>query len=309
MIPTLDLSHFHSSQKNTFVEELGRAYEEIGFVAIIGHKFPVELSKNLYEEVQAFFNLDESTKLKYRIDGLAGQRGYTPFGMEHAKDRKEGDLKEFWQFGLNLPQSELDALSYPSNPDVTELPHFKTLGFETYMQLLDIGMDVLKAIALYLKLDEHYFDDFVRKGNSILRPIHYPPIKGEIGDAIRSAEHEDINLITLLMGASAAGLQVKDKQGNWINVETPPDALVVNVGDMLQRLTNKFLVSTTHRVINTKEGRDGKSRYSIPFFLHPTSKMPLNCLEECLSSENPAHYEPITAGEYLDQRLREIGLK
>jgi isopenicillin N synthase-like dioxygenase len=308
MIPILDLSHFHTEKKNNFVKELGKAYEEIGFVAITGHGFPTELSQKLYEQVQSFFRLDESTKLKYRIEGLAGQRGYTPFGMEHAKDKKEGDLKEFWQFGIELTEKELSALGYPSNPEVTELPHFKELGFQTYNQLLSIGMDVLRAIALHLQLDEFYFDDFVLKGNSILRPIHYPPIKGEIGEAIRSAEHEDINLITLLMGASAAGLQVKDKKGNWVDVSTPENALVVNVGDMLQRLTNKVLVSTTHRVINTPEARDGKSRYSIPFFLHPKSDMPLNCLKECTTSQ-PPQYENITAGEYLDERLREIGLK
>ena len=308
MIPILDLTHFHTEKKNQFVQELGKAYEEIGFVAIVGHGFPIELSQKLYEQVQAFFNLDEATKLKYRINGLAGQRGYTPFGMEHAKDRKEGDLKEFWQFGIELSEAELEALGYPANPDVIELPQFKELGYQTYNQLLSIGMDVLKAISLHLKLEENYFDDFVVKGNSILRPIHYPPIQGEIGDAIRSAEHEDINLITLLMGASAAGLQVKDRKGNWINVETPENALVVNVGDMLQRLTNKVLISTTHRVINTPEARDGKSRYSIPFFLHPKSDMPLNCLKECTLS-NPAQFEDISAGQYLDERLREIGLK
>lgn len=309
MIPVLHLEDFHSNKREQFVRDLGRTYEEIGFVSIRHHGFPVELSKELYSSVEQFFQLPSETKMKYRRESLYGQRGYTPFGTEHAKDRKEGDLKEFWQFGPELDVETLEERGYPANVQVQELPEFFDKGVRTYRELLRIGRDMLKAISLYLGLEENYFDQFVIGGNSILRPIHYPPIEGDVGGAVRSAEHEDINLITLLMGASAAGLQVKDRKGNWVDVVTQPDALVVNVGDMLQRLTNNVLRSTTHRVINTQEALQGTSRYSIPFFLHPISEMPLDCLSGCVSKGKPAEYAPITAGQYLDERLIEIGLK
>ena len=309
MIPVLSLRDFHSSRKNDFVQKLGKTYEEIGFVAIADHGFPFELSDALYQVVESFFALPLEVKKQYERKALFGQRGYTAFGMEHAKDKAEGDLKEFWQFGPELTPNELEELQYPANIFVHELPDFHGLGIKTYSELLRIGRDVLKAIALYLGLEEDYFEEFVLQGNSILRPIHYPPIHGDVGGAVRSAAHEDINLITLLMGASASGLQVKDRNDHWVDVATEKDQLVVNVGDMLQRLTNNKLRSTTHRVINTEEALSGASRFSIPFFLHPISSMPLNCLKECIApNENPA-YEPITAGQYLDERLIEIGLK
>lgn len=309
MIPVLSLSDFRTERKEEFVRKLGKTYEEIGFVSIVDHGFPKELSVKLYEAVEQFYNLPESVKQNYIRKDLYGQRGYTAFGKEHAKNKSEGDLKEFWQFGPDLSVEELEELGYPANVRVQEIPDFYDLGLRTYSELLRIGREMLRAISLYLGLDENYFERYVAQGNSILRPIHYPPIKGDVGGAVRSAEHEDINLITLLMGASAAGLQVKDRKGQWINVETVENALVVNVGDMLQRLTNNKLRSTTHRVINTQEAMDGKSRFSIPFFLHPISEMPLNCLSECIEQNETPAYDDITAGAYLDERLVEIGLK
>jgi isopenicillin N synthase-like dioxygenase len=311
-IPSVDLNDFLSSdpgRKQKFVNELGKAYEEIGFVALRGHFLNDSLTENLYSAVQTFFQLPSEVKEKYEIAGLAGQRGYTSFGKEHAKGRTTGDLKEFWQFGQYIDANDPLRDEYPDNVSVDEVKAFNTLGKEAYQTLEKTGTYMLRAIALYLGLDEFYFDNKVAKGNSILRAIHYGPINQDPKDAVRAAEHEDINLITLLMGASAEGLQVLNRQNQWVSITALPEQLVVNVGDMLQRLTNNKLKSTTHRVINPPREKWGTSRYSIPFFLHPVSNMPLDCLEGCITKDNPLQYQPITAGAYLDERLREIGLK
>ena len=311
-IPSVNLHDFLSDDENkkqAFVKALGSAYENIGFVAIKGHFLSDELSSNLYKQVQAFFNLNEETKLKYEIKGLAGQRGYTSFGKEHAKGSSAGDLKEFWHFGQYVEDDDPVKEEYPNNINVEELPAFTAVGKETYQTLEKTGRYMLRAIALHLGLEETYFDNKIHNGNSILRPIHYPPITSEPKNAVRAGQHEDINLITLLMGASADGLQVLNKQGEWISVTALPDQLVVNVGDMLQRLTNGKLKSTTHRVVNPPREKWGTSRFSIPFFLHPRSEMRLDCLESCIDENNPKQFENCSAGEYLDERLREIGLK
>jgi isopenicillin N synthase-like dioxygenase len=311
-IPSIDLADFLSgdeTRKAKFVQELGHAYEDVGFVAVKNHTLSDSLSNRLYKEVQAFFTLPEAVKNGYEVEGLAGQRGYTSFGKEHAKGRSEGDLKEFWHFGQYVEDGDAIKKEYPENVEVKELPDFNKAGKEAYQSLQETGKHMLRAIALYLGLDEYYFDAKIHNGNSILRPIHYPPITHEPKSAVRAAEHEDINLITLLMGASADGLQVLNKQGEWIAVTALPEQLVVNVGDMLQRLTNNKLKSTTHRVVNPSRDKWGTSRFSIPFFLHPRSEMKLDCLPSCVTSEHNLHYPPITAGEYLDERLREIGLK
>lgn len=311
-IPAVDLADFLSDnpqRKASFVQQLGNAYEEIGFVALKGHFLSDQLVDDLYSSVQAFFQLPHETKLKYEIAGLAGQRGYTSFGKEHAKGRSVGDLKEFWHFGQVVPEGNVNKAEYPDNVEVVEVPAFNEYGRTAFTLLEKTGTYVLRAIALYLGLDEFYFDNFVKHGNSILRPIHYGPITHEPkDDAVRAAEHEDINLITLLMGASADGLEILNKQNNWVAVTALPEQLVVNVGDMLQRLTNNKLKSTTHRVVNPPREMWGSSRYSIPFFLHPISEMPLDVLPECVNEENPPHYETITAGQFLNERLREIGL-
>lgn len=310
-IPTVDLAEFLSdspSSKASFVEMLGRAYEEIGFVAVKNHGLSDELRDALYDRVQKFFALPTEVKLKYEIPGLAGQRGYTSFGKEHAKGFNKGDLKEFWQFG-QWTTEPVDGEVYPPNVEVTDIPGFNEIGKEVFKTLENTGILMLRAIALYLGLDEKYFDTYVINGNSILRAIHYPPITQEPQDAVRAAQHEDINLITLLMGASAAGLEVLNKKGEWIPVTALPEQIIVNVGDMLQRFTNNVLKSTTHRVVNPPREQWHEPRFSIPFFLHPKSSMPLNCLPQCISAERPKAYTDITAGEYLDERLREIGLK
>lgn len=311
-IPTVDLSEFRSGdtvRRNRFIKDLGNAFEEIGFVTVRNHGLSGELRTDLYDQVENFFKLDESVKMKYTIKGLAGQRGYTPFGKEHAKGFNAGDLKEFFQFGQNVKNNPGLGGEYPHNVSVDELPQFNPIGMQAFKTLEKAGSELLEAIAIYLGLPENYFEDKITNGNSILRAIHYPPITSEPKDAVRAAEHEDINLITLLMGASADGLEVKTKSGDWLGVNVTEDSVIVNVGDMLQRLTNNVLRSTTHRVVNPPKEKWGTSRYSIPFFLHPVSEMDLTVLPSCVTKENPKNYDDTTAGEYLDERLREIGLK
>ena len=311
-IPSVDLADFTEGNKETkaaFVKELGKAFEEIGFVAVKNHGLNDALCAELYAQVKGFFTLSKKEKEAYEIEGLAGQRGYVSFGKEHAKNKNEGDLKEFWHFGQTVEDNDPIKEEYPDNVQVNELPKFNTVGKEVYQKLEATGREMLRAIALHLNLDENYFDAKIHNGNSILRPIHYPPITHEPKDAVRAAEHEDINLITLLMGASADGLQVLNKSGEWISVTALPNQIVVNVGDMLQRLTNNKLKSTTHRVVNPPREKWDTSRYSIPFFLHPRSEVSLNCLPSCISESNPKNFSDITAGEYLEQRIIELGLK
>lgn len=311
-IPKLDLSHFLSddiSLKEKFVQDLGKAYEDIGFAAIRNHGIDTALLQKLYEQVKSFFNLPESVKMKYDDSQGGGQRGYTGFGKEHAKNTSKGDLKEFWHFGQWLEDANdpLNAV-YPVNKVVEELPEFNSTGKQVYRALENTGAIMLRAIASYLKLDENYFDARIHNGNSILRPIHYPPITREPDGAVRAGEHEDINLITLLIGASADGLEVLNKRGEYIAVTEVENHIVVNVGDMLQRLTNDKLKSTTHRVVNPPREQWHLSRYSIPFFLHPRPEVSLACLDNCITPENPKKYEDCSAMEFLEERLREIGL-
>lgn len=307
-IPKVDLSHFLSSDpklKSKFVTELGKAFEEIGFVALKGHFLSTKLMNDLYSEIKNFFDLRLEQKKSYEIKGGGGQRGYTSFGKEHAKDKKEGDLKEFWHFGQ---YEESSIKKYPENITVNELPKFNELGKETFKLLEKTALYVLRAIALHLELEEQYFDSYTFNGNSILRAIHYPPIVEEPKNAVRAAAHGDINLITLLMGAQGKGLQVMTNKGKWIDAIAEPDELIINMGDMMSRLTNNKLKSTLHQVINPPRSSWGSSRYSIPFFMHPEAEMSLNCLPNCFSDENPKKYEDITAGAFLNQRLIELGL-
>jgi isopenicillin N synthase-like dioxygenase len=311
-IPAVNLDDFINGGKDAkqqFVGALGAAYEDIGFVAVKNHLMDEATVEILYREVQAFFALDEGTKKKYEVIELAGQRGYTSFGREHAKGSNSGDLKEFWHFGQEVTDGDSIKAEYPSNIFTDELPEFNSVGIEAYQKLEQTGKYMLRAIALYLGLDEFYFDDKIKNGNSILRPIHYPPITSEPKSAVRAGQHEDINLITLLIGASADGLEVLNKKNKWVAVTALPDHIVVNVGDMLQRLTNGKLKSTTHRVVNPPREKWGSSRYSIPFFLHPRSEMKLDCLPSCITSDAKALWPPITAGAFLEERLAEIGLK
>jgi isopenicillin N synthase-like dioxygenase len=308
-IPQLDLDFFQNPEtRNEFIQEIGNAFKEIGFVAIKNKYINQEDIDAYYEEVKTFFHLPVAQKKQYEIEGLAGQRGYTSFGKEHAKGSIYSDLKEFWQMGQieKSPNPELET--YPDNVLVDELPEFNRLGNVLYKGFEKTGAEILKAIALYLNLDENYFEPHIKNGNSILRAIHYPPITSEPENSIRAEAHEDINLITLLVGASADGLQLLSKNNEWLNINAPANYFVINVGDMLQRLTNNVLKSTTHRVVNPPREEWHKSRFSIPFFLHPVSKMDLTCLDQCVESSKKPNYEPITAGTYLEERLIEIGL-
>ncbi|WP_067149206.1 isopenicillin N synthase family dioxygenase [Pseudotamlana agarivorans] len=310
-IPSVDLKDFISNdaaKKQNFVNAIGKAYEEIGFVALKGHFLNQELEENLYKEIKNFFDLPIETKQKYEIPEIGGQRGYVSFGKESAKGKKEGDLKEFWHFGQYVEDDDALKAEYPDNVMVEELPGFNSTGKEAYQMLEKTAKYVLRALAIHLNLEETYFDQYIHNGNSILRPIHYPPISEEPKDAVRAAAHGDINLITLLMGAQGRGLQVQNHKGEWIDAIAEPDELMINVGDMLSRHTNNKLKSTIHRVINPPKELWGTSRYSIPFFMHPISAMKLDVLEDCVDAENPKAFEDITAGEFLRERLIELGL-
>ena len=313
-IPAVDLNDFvanNSSIRQNFVQTLGYAFENVGFVAVKNHGLSATMTDNLYHSIKQFFALPEATKLNYQIAGIGGQRGYTAKGKEHAKGRSVGDLKEFYHVGQEIADADLKRLNYPANVFPKEVPGFLATTVSAYRVLEETGIQILRAIALYLNLDENYFDSQVRFGNSILRPIHYFPLDNPQDippDAVRAAAHGDINLITLLMGASAEGLQILRHDGKWIPVTTLPNQIVVNVGDMLERLTNKKLRSTLHRVVNPSAEMWQKPRYSIPFFMHPVSQMDLTCLPSCVDEEHPKQFEDITAGEFLTQRLREIGL-
>lgn len=312
-IPSLDLNDFRAGdaeQRKTFVEALGEAFTNIGFVAIKNHRLTDQLTQQLYTVFERFFALPDAVKQQYELSELFGQRGYIGKEKEHAKGRNTGDLKEFYHIGQ--PASEADTENYPENIWPEEIPEMKDICVEAYQTLEKTGKDLLTAIAIYLQLPQDYFDAKVHNGNSILRAIHYYPIENPDAipeDAVRAAEHGDINLITLLMGASAEGLQVLRRDGEWIPITALPGQIVVNVGDMLSRLTNDTLKSTIHRVVNPPREKMSTSRYSIPFFMHPRSEMDLTCLEGCVHEDQPKKYTDMTAGEFLEERLAEIGLK
>jgi isopenicillin N synthase-like dioxygenase len=315
-VPSLDLADFTSGdpeRKARFVKNLGDAWTNIGFVAVKNHGLSDELTEKLYDAVKKFFFLPDEVKKKYEIPEIAGQRGYIGKGKEQAKGHAVPDLKEFYHVGQEVtdPNDPVKA-EYPENIFPEEVPEFKELSLAAYRTLEKAGVQLLRAAALYLGLDEHYFDDKVKFGNSILRAIHYFPIENPDAlapDAVRAAAHGDINLITLLMGASAEGLQVLRRDGKWIPITALPEQVVVNVGDMLERHTNNRLKSTIHRVVNPPREKMGTSRFSIPFFMHPRSEMSLACLPNCIDEAHPKAYPDITAGEFLNERLREIGLK
>ncbi len=311
-IPVVDLSTFvdgNETERKAFVDKLGKAFHEVGFVGVVNHGVPKELVNEFYRTSKEFFSLPVSQKRQFKIDGLAGQRGYTSFGTEHAKQSQVADLKEFFQVGQFVPADHPLKDQYPDNVDVTAVEDFNRLSRELYKAFETSGGHLLRAIALHLNLEEDFFDQQIKDGNSILRTIHYPPITEEPRSAIRAEQHEDINLITLLVGASAGGLQLLNAEGEWLDITPEENEIVINVGDMLQRFTNNYLKSTTHRVVNPPREQWHVPRLSIPFFLHPVSQMDLSCLESCITEERPLAYEPITAGDYLDERLREIGLK
>jgi isopenicillin N synthase-like dioxygenase len=308
-IPTLDIRRY-DTDRDAFVAELGAAYREWGFAGIRGHGIPQDLIDSAYDVFVQFFALPDAEKNRYHVPGSGGARGYTPFGVETAKDSKHFDLKEFWHVGREIPDDSKYREVMPANLWPEEVPGLRERGYALYQALDALGSRVLSALALHIGLPEHYFADKTDSGNSILRPIHYPPITADDIPNVRAGAHEDINLITLLVGASAAGLEVKSKHGDWVPFTSDADTIVVNIGDMLQRLTNHVYPSTTHRVVNPPGEQARKPRYSIPFFLHPNPDFLIDVLPSCITAENPSRYpEPITAQGYLEERLREIKLK
>ncbi len=314
-IPCLDLgSYIHGTeaQRKQFSDELGHAFNDSGFVTITNHGVSQELIDHLYKNIQAVFALPHEVKAKYEKPELAGQRGYTSPGKETAKGAKTADLKEFWQIGQEVTDGDAVKSLYPDNEYLEEIPAFNSVTREIYEKLENNGKHLLRAISTYLGLSLGYFDEHVHNGNSILRGIHYFPIENPetiADDAVRAGAHEDINLITLLIGASADGLEVLTRDGEWLPIKAHHSDIVVNVGDMLQRLTNNKLRSTTHRVVNPPRELMKTSRFSVPFFLHPRANMDLTSLSSCVDAAHPKAYEDLTAGQYLDERLREIGLK
>jgi len=317
-IPTLDIRRFDAKaskpDRDAFVAELGSAYRTWGFAGIRGHGIPQALIDDSCAAFVRFFALPVDTKMQYHVPGSGGARGYTPFGIETAKDSRYPDLKEFWHIGRELHGDPKYADVMPLNLWPTEVEGFREHGYALYEALDALGARVLSALALHIGLPEEWFADKTDSGNSILRPIHYPPIvapAGSIGSLpnARAGAHEDINLITLLVGASAAGLEVKSRAGEWVPFTAEADTIVVNIGDMLQRLTNHVYPSTTHRVVNPPGEAARKPRYSTPFFLHFNPDVLIRTLPQCVSAKNPDRYPmPITANDYLMERLREIKL-
>ena len=318
-IPTLDIRRFTSpvsdADRAAFVDELGAAYREWGFAGVRGHGIPDALIADAYQVFAEFFALPDDVKRKYHVEGGGGARGYTPFGVETAKGAKHFDLKEFWHIGREIPRDSRYADAMPPNLWPQEVPDMRRVGYGLFEALDALGSSVLAALALHIGLPEDYFADKTDNGNSILRPIHYPPIAADASSGkalpnVRAGAHEDINLITLLVGASAAGLEVRSRAGQWVPFTADADTIVVNIGDMLQRLTNHVYPSTTHRVVNPPGEAARQPRYSTPFFLHPNPDFVIDVLPSCIDVDNPSRYpESITAQGYLDERLREIKLK
>ena len=292
----------------SFAEKLGRSFEDYGFAIIADHGIPEDLIHRAEEKAKAFFALPDDVKRKYLIEGSGGARGYTPFGIETAKGARAHDLKEFWHVGRDLTPGHAFRNHMPDNVWPSEVPSFKDTFQELYASFDKAGLQILKAIARFLAIDEDYFIDTVRDGNSVMRLLHYPPIEGEPGSHVRAGAHEDINTITLLLGAEEAGLELQTKDGRWIPVSPKPGELVVNIGDMLQRLTNGQLRSTSHRVVNPPRERWGHSRYSMPFFLHFRSDFLIEALPGTVPVGEQPKWPPITANDYLQERLREIKL-
>ncbi len=294
-----------------FSRQIGDSFKTFGFALVKDHGLDPDLIARAWRMTAEFFALPEQVKRSYFIEGQGGARGYTPFGTEIAKGAKAHDLKEFWHIGRDLPAGhQLADSSMPPNIWPSAPGGFRETFEVLYAEFDRVGAIILARIATYLGLDAGWFDPAIEDGNSILRLLHYPPIEDDQGGAIRAGAHEDINLITLLLGAEEAGLELLTRQGEWMGIFPPEGALVINIGDMLQRLTNHVLPSTTHRVRNPEGARTGFSRYSMPFFLHLRSDFPFITLPQCITPENPDRYPAsITADQYLQERLREIGLK
>lgn len=297
-----------AADPQAFAAALGGSFERFGFAVVADHGIDAALIDRAWALTKAFFDQPEEVKRAFHEPGKGGARGYTPFGIEIAKGATENDLKEFWHVGRELPAGHRYRETMPDNlwPETPEA--FKATFLALYDEFDRVGLRLLSAIARHLGLEPHWFDTAVENGNSVMRLLHYPPVSPE-APGVRAGAHEDINLITLLLGAEEAGLELLDRDGRWLPIKPPEGAMVVNVGDMLQRLTNHVLPSTTHRVVNPPPERRGKARYSMPFFLHLAPDFLIETLAGCVTAENPDRYpEPVTADQYLHERLREIGL-
>lgn len=309
-VPTLSLSHYTKgldSQRANFIEKLFSGIKDYGFIILKDHDVSPDLLKQAYQVLEKFYAQPEAVKKSYISEKGGGQRGYTPFGKEHAKDSPVMDLKEFWHVGREVPANHPFAKYYPQNiwPDNT-VPEFRTVFQKLFAQLENAGIQMMEALTGPLKVEKDYFKKMVEEGNSILRLLHYPPIpEGVDPRCVRAAAHEDINFITILPAATQSGLQLKDRDGSWLDIESDFGSLIVDAGDMLSRITNEVIPSTTHRVINPQDGKN-ESRYSMPFFMHPHPEAMLSCLPSCKGAG--AKYPDITAHDFLMQRLREIGL-
>lgn len=307
-VPELSLLSYVNgteAEQQKFVDELYLGLKDYGFIILVDHIVGQDVINQSYEKINQFFKLPNEKKLEYVCQKGGGQRGYTAFGIEHAKNNTAGDLKEFWHVGREVEPTHKYYPFYPENIWPSEVEGFETTLTKLYDSLSATSIVLLEALGRALDVPKNYFADMAKLGNSILRPIHYPPIVGEIEvGAIRAAAHEDINLITILVGATGSGLELLDRNGEWLAVSTKPGQLIVDSGDMLKVLTNDVIPATTHRVVNP----DNKTtaRYSMPFFVHPTPDTLLKCIPSCLG--DGAKYEPINSHDYLMQRLREIGL-
>ncbi|MGN6123404.1 MAG: isopenicillin N synthase family dioxygenase [Sphingomonas oligoaromativorans] len=306
-VASVSLGDF-ARDRDAFAEALGSSFERYGFAVIADHGIPSDLIARAEAAARALFALPEDVKRAYHAPGTGGARGYTPFGIETAKGATAIDLKEFWHVGRELPEGHRYTDVMAANIWPKELAEFRSVMLELYAAFEATGARLLEAIARYLGLAPDFFEDTVEDGNSVLRLLHYPPVTGD-GPSIRAGAHEDINTITLLLGAEEAGLEILDRDGQWLSVTPREGELAVNVGDMLQRLTNNRLRSTTHRVANPASARRGHARYSMPFFLHFRPDYLIETLPSCVDAEHPDLYlQPITAHDYLMQRLREIKL-
>jgi len=319
-IPTVDLADYTAgdpSSRTKMIRTLGDSLQEFGFLNVEGHGIDRGLIRRTYDLWKRFFELPDEVKRRYVV-GVGGARGFTPFGIEHAKGNTQPDLKEFWHVGqvaeaaAGLPPGHPARESYPPNLWPAEIPELAAATRELYRRLEDCAAVLLEALAEHFSLPRETFAAMMKNGNSILRVLHYPAVaagSGGVGPgAVRAAAHEDINLITLLCEATDSGLEILTRDGEWLPVAAGEGQIVVDAGDMLSRATNEVVPATTHRVINPPSG-EARERYSMPFFVHPYSACPLDVMERFVSPENPAKFPPITAGAFLDQRLREIGLK
>jgi isopenicillin N synthase-like dioxygenase len=306
-VPVLKFSQVDTPQ---FAQDIGAAFENYGFVVLAEHGIAAATTMQFLQTFQDFFALPEAVKRRYHVAGGGGARGYTPFGIETAKGAQHHDLKEFWHVGRELPSGHPFERYMPPNIWVEELTGFRTTALRMFAAFDALGLKLLRAIARALQLPETFFDDKVQLGNSVLRVIHYPPMPPTPTMSVRAGAHEDINVITLLMGAEEPGLQIRTRAGEWLAINPEPGTFVINVGDMLQRLTNNLLRSTSHRVVNPPRERASIARFSMPFFLHFNPDYRIDTLPQCITATNPNRYpQSITADEYLQERLREIKLK